>query len=92
MKSSPRKSTVKSSRKTNTPSRALPSKKSLPKELSPEEVTRLEHIANRHAQAEKAWQQMTAPIEGDEPWSQIEEQHFERPGQNQERRWKFFSK
>lgn len=61
-------------------------------ERASEETEHLEQISRRYEEAERAWQRMTAPIEDDETWARVEEHLLERPGPEQERRWKFFSK
>ena len=61
-------------------------------ELSAEEVTALEQISQRCEQSERAWQLMTAPPSGDDTWNQVEEHLLARIGDDQERRWKYFSK
>ncbi len=56
------------------------------------ELLHLEQIANRYAEAERAWLRMTAPPDGDDVWTPIEEHLLTRSAQDQDRRWKFFSK
>lgn len=68
------------------------SKKKAAVELSPEEVTSLEQISQRYEQSERAWQLLAAPPGGDETWHQVEDHILARGGQDQERRWKYFSK
>lgn len=79
---------VKSPRKSNAPAR----KKAANLELSAEEVASLEQISQRYEQSERAWQRMTALPGGDETWHQVEEHLLTQGGQDQERRWKYFSK
>ena len=67
-------------------------KKSAPPELAPEEVIRLEQISRRYVESERAWLRMTAPPDGDETWTRVEEHLLTRPEGDQDRRWKFFSK
>jgi predicted secreted protein len=74
-----------------TPARRLVAKKAAAPEISAEEALHLEQISIRYAEAEKAWLRMTAPPDGDDPWTKVEE-HLLTPVQDQDRRWKFFSK
>lgn len=67
-----------------------PAKKA-PVEMSPDEVVHLEQISLRYAQAESAWQRMTAPPDGDDAWNKVEE-HLLRGAADQDRRWKYFAK
>ena len=66
--------------------------KSAVPELSPVETKHLEQISRRYAEAENAWQKMASPPEGDETWAHVEEHLLENTAQDQDRRWKFFSK
>ena len=61
-------------------------------ELTPDEVVHLEQISKRYEESERAWLRMTAPPDGDETWSTVEEHLLARPAQDADRRWKFFSK
>jgi hypothetical protein len=61
-------------------------------ELTPEEVTHLETISNRYEESERAWARMTAPPDGDETWTQVEEHLLARGTGDPDRRWKYFSK
>lgn len=67
-------------------------RKTAPLELSPDEVTNLERLSHRYEESERAWQRMTAPPEGDETWTKVEEHLFARSTDDPERRWKYFSK
>ena len=60
--------------------------------MTPDEVSHLETLVKRFEESEKAWQQMTAPIEGTDQWAQVEEHLLERRDGDSDRRWKFFSK
>ncbi|HXS99332.1 MAG TPA: hypothetical protein VN915_01515 [Elusimicrobiota bacterium] len=73
-----------------TPSRRLAKKAAAP-EISAEEALHLEQISIRYAEAEKAWLRMTAPPDGDDTWTKVEE-HLLVETADQDRRWKFFSK
>ncbi len=61
-------------------------------EMSPDEVVHLEQISLRYEEAERAWQRMTAPPDGDDVWTKVEEHLLSGGAQDQDRRWKFFSK
>lgn len=74
------------------PSRRLSVKKAAAPEMSPDEVLHLEQISNRYAEAERAWLLMTSPPDGDDPWTKVEEHLLTHASQDQDRRWKFFSK
>ena len=78
-----------------------PSKSAAPRRLTlaaapPEErreAAQLEQISIRYAESERAWLRMTAPPDGDEPWSAVEEHLVARTRPDDpERRWKYFSK
>jgi len=73
------------------PARRLSTKKAAAPEISAEEAHHLEQISLRYAEAEKAWLRMTAPPEGDDVWTKVEE-HLLVETADQDRRWKFFSK
>jgi len=73
------------------PARRLVAKKAAAPEISAEEAHHLEQISIRYAEAEKAWLRMTAPPEGDDVWTKVEE-HLLVESADQDRRWKFFSK
>jgi hypothetical protein len=73
------------------PSRRLALKKAAP-ELTPDEALHLEQISNRYAEAERAWLLMTAPLDGDDAWTKVEEHLLTNAAQDSDRRWKFFSK
>lgn len=75
-----------------TPQRRLVLKAAPPEAMSPDEVTHLEILVKRFEESEKAWQRMTAPLEGSDQWSQVEEHMLERRDGDADRRWKFFSK
>jgi len=60
--------------------------------MSPDEVAHLEQISRRYEEAERAWLRMTAPPEGDDTWTKVEEHILSHSAQDQDRRWKFFSK
>ena len=74
-----------------TPARRLVVKKAAAPEMTPDEVIHLEQISIRYEQAERAWLSMTAPPDGDDTWTKVEE-HLLAPATDQDRRWKFFSK
>lgn len=74
------------------PARRLSAKKAAATEISAEEAIHLEQISIRYAEAEKAWLRMTAPPDGDDPWTKVEEHLLTHAAQDQDRRWKFFSK
>ena len=74
-----------------TPARRLTLKKAAAPEMTPDEVIHLEQISIRYEQAERAWLSMTAPPDGDDTWTKVEE-HLLAPATDQDRRWKFFSK
>ena len=74
------------------PARRLAAKKAAAPEISAEEATHLEQISIRYAEAERAWLSMTAPPEGDDVWTKVEEHLLTSGAQDQDRRWKFFSK
>ncbi len=61
-------------------------------ELTPDEVVHLEQISRRYEESERAWLRMTAPPDGDETWTQVEEHLLAHPAQDADRRWKYFSK
>lgn len=82
MKKAPRRPAAK------TPRRGL----TLKNEMSPDEVLHLEQISRRYEEAERAWLRMTAPPEGDDVWTKVEEHLLNHSAQDQDRRWKFFSK
>ncbi len=63
-----------------------------PLEMTPAEVLQLEQISSRCVEAERAWLRMTATPEGDDAWTKVEEYLLARAKQDQNRRWKFFSK
>lgn len=75
-----------------TPARRLVVKKAAAPEISAEEAIYLEQISIRYAEAEKAWLRMTAPPDGDDTWNKVEEHLLTHAAQDQDRRWKFFSK
>lgn len=79
-------------RKARTPARRLVVKKAATPEMTPDEVIHLENISRRYEESEKAWLRMTAAPEGDETWTQVEEHLLTNVAQDQDRRWKFFSK
>jgi predicted secreted protein len=74
------------------PARRLVAKKAAAPEISAEEALHLEQISIRYAEAEKAWLRMTSPPEGDDTWTKVEEHLLTHAAQDQDRRWKFFSK
>ena len=74
------------------PARRLVVKKAAAPEMTPDEALHLEQIAHRYAEAESAWLRMTAPPEGDDTWTKVEEHLLTHAAQDQDRRWKFFSK
>jgi predicted secreted protein len=75
-----------------TPARRLAAKKAAAPEMSPDEALHLEQISNRYAEAERAWLRMTAPPEGEDTWSKVEEHLLTHAAGDSDRRWKFFSK
>jgi hypothetical protein len=83
---------VKAPSKARTPSRRLVVKKAAAPEMTPEEVRHLEQISYRYEAAENAWLRMTAPPDGDDTWTKVEEHLLTHAAQDQDRRWKFFSK
>jgi hypothetical protein len=76
--------------------RAAPRRPSPPKpdsdELTPEEIAHAEAVSRRYEESERAWLKMTAPPEGDETWTKVEEHLLTRGVSDQDRRWKHFSK
>jgi hypothetical protein len=88
MKKTPR--SVKSSRNA-APTRRLAVKKAALPEMTPDEVVHLEQISRRYEESERAWLRMTAPPDGEDVWTKVEEHLLASP-QDQDRRWKFFSK
>ncbi|MDE2292151.1 MAG: hypothetical protein KGL53_08720 [Elusimicrobia bacterium] len=86
----PLRSAAKSARKSRAPSRSA--KSAAAPEMTPDEVARLEQISRRYEDAERAWQRMTAPPDGDETWNLVEEHLLARAPDDQDRRWKYFSK
>lgn len=63
-------------------------------EFTPEEVASFENQLARHQQSERAWQSLTAPPDGEDRWSELEE-HLLYKSETRgtaERRWKYFSK
>jgi predicted secreted protein len=75
-----------------TPARRLTAKKAAAPDISPDEALHLEQISNRYAEAERAWLRMTAPPDGDDTWTKVEEHLLTHAAQDSDRRWKFFSK
>ena len=75
-----------------TQQRRLVLKAAPPEAMTPDEVSHLETLVKRFEESEKAWQRMTAPLEGTDHWSQVEEHMLERRDGDSDRRWKFFSK
>jgi hypothetical protein len=61
-------------------------------ELTPAEVEHFEDIEKRYKQSEQAWLRMTAPPEGEDRWSSVEEHLLDRRPDDADRRWKYFSK
>ncbi len=74
------------------PSRRSSLKKPATPEITPDEVVHLEQISQRYEQAELAWARMTAPPDGDDTWTKVEEHLLTHAAQDQDRGWKFFSK
>lgn len=72
--------------------RRLSVRKPAAPEMTPDEVLHLEQISNRYEEAERAWLRMTAPPDGDDTWTKVEEHLLTHAAQDQDRRWKFFSK
>jgi hypothetical protein len=83
---------VKAVRKSKTPSRRPAAKKAATPEITADEAVHLEQISQRYAQAEQAWARMTALPDGDDTWTKVEEHLLAHASQDQDRRWKFFSK
>lgn len=77
--------------KSRVPARRLAKKAAAP-EMTPDEVVHLEQISRRYEEAENAWLRMTAPPEGDDTWTKVEEHLLTNASTDQDRRWKFFSK
>jgi hypothetical protein len=71
---------------------SVTAKKSKAAELTPEEVSDLESINRRYEESERAWASMTAPPDGDETWTAVEEHLLARAPGDSDRRWKYFSK
>ncbi len=92
MKKALRRIVSKFSVKSVAPTRRISLKRNPPAEISPAEVAHLEQISRRYEEAERAWLRMTAPPDGDETWNQVEEHLVANTAQDQDRRWKFFSK
>lgn len=61
-------------------------------ELTPAEVEHFENLEKRYKHSEQAWLRMTAPPEGDDRWSSVEEHLLDRRPDDADRRWKYFSK
>jgi hypothetical protein len=61
-------------------------------EMTPDEVVHLEQISRRYEESERAWQMMTAPPDGEDVWTKVEEHLLTSGTEDQDRRWKFFSK
>lgn len=61
-------------------------------ELSAAEVEHFEDLEKRYRESEQAWLRMTAPPDGEDRWSAVEEHLLERKADDAERRWKYFSK
>lgn len=61
-------------------------------ELTPAEVEHFENLEKRYRQSEQAWLRMTAPPEGEDRWSTVEEHLLDRRPDDADRRWKYFSK
>ena len=81
---------VKSPRKA-APTRRVALKAAAP-EMTPDEVVHLEQISRRYEESERAWLLMTAPPDGEDVWTKVEEHLLTSGAQDQDRRWKFFSK
>lgn len=87
-----KKKSLRSVKAVRAPARRLVAKKAPAPEMTPDEALHLEQISKRYAEAERAWQQMTAPPEGDDAWTKVEEHLLAHASQDQDRRWKYFSK
>lgn len=61
-------------------------------ELTPAEVEHFEDLEKRYKHSEQAWLRMTAPPEGEDRWSSVEEHLLDRRPDDADRRWKYFSK
>jgi hypothetical protein len=74
-------------------SAAKPARKAkvLKPEFSPEEVESFDRQVALHQQAEKAWQRLTSPPEGEDRWGAVEDNLLAR-SEGTEKRWKYFSK
>ncbi|MFI5348994.1 MAG: hypothetical protein ACHQ2Z_05595 [Elusimicrobiota bacterium] len=83
---------AKSASPARAPARRLVLKKAAAPEMTPDEALHLEQISNRYAEAERAWLLMTAPLDGDDAWTKVEEHLLTHAAQDSDRRWKFFSK
>jgi hypothetical protein len=83
---------VKAVRKAKNSPRRLAVKKAAVPEMTPDEVVHLEQISRRYEEAELAWARMTALPDGDDTWTKVEEHLLAHAGQDQDRRWKYFSK
>lgn len=79
-----------SARRTKSPVRRVA--KAATPELTPAEVEHFENIEKRYTHSEQAWQRMTAPPDGDDRWSSVEEHLLDRRPDDADRRWKYFSK
>ncbi len=91
MKKTLRRSAAKAPRSSRAPVRRNSLKKT-PVEMTPDEVVHLEQISQRYEEAERAWARMNAPLDGDDHWTKVEEHILTNAAQDQDRRWKFFSK
>ena len=83
---------VKAVRTAKTPPRRLSLKKAAAPEMTPDEAVHLEQISRRYEEAELAWARMTSLPDGDDTWTKVEEHLLAHAAQDQDRRWKFFSK
>lgn len=90
MKKASKKASKASVRKAPSPARRI--QRAAPPELTPAEVEHFENLEKRYKQSEQAWQRMTAPPEGEDRWSSVEEHLLDRRPDDAERRWKYFSK
>lgn len=70
-------------------------KKKAPKaEFAAGEAEYLAEQLERHQASERAWQRMTAPPDGEDRWSVVEEHLLDKEHRQDhaERRWKYFAK
>ncbi|MDX6768269.1 MAG: hypothetical protein SF051_01945 [Elusimicrobiota bacterium] len=88
--SKPSKKTAKAATRAKAPARRVA--RAAKPELTPAEVEQFENHEKRYRESEQAWLRMTAPPEGEDRWSSVEEHLLDRRPDDADRRWKFFSK